>query len=63
MFRYYGISDNYRWMSNFREYVIKELRKQLSRRSQRGYVSWEKMHKILKYNPIVQPKIYHSMWK
>lgn len=62
-FRYYGISDNIKWMINFRRYVIYQLRKQLSRRSQRGKISWENMYKILEYNPIIQPKIYHSMWQ
>jgi group II intron reverse transcriptase/maturase len=61
-FRYYGISDNFNWMSNFRRYAIVELRKWLSRRSQKGKLSWEKFNKILSYNPIVQPKIYHPLW-
>ena len=62
MFRYYGISGNFKWMSNMAYYVIVELRKWLSRRSQKGKISWEKMCKIIKYNPIVQPKIYHPLW-
>lgn len=62
-FRYYGISDNYDWMIKFRSYVIYQLHEQLCRRSQKGKINWEKMYKILEYNPIVQPKIYHSMWQ
>lgn len=62
-FRYYGVSDNFEWMIKFRKYVIYELREQLSRRSQRGKISWEKLYKILEFNPIVTPKIYHSMWQ
>ena len=62
-FRYYGMSDNFKWMKKFRKYVIYELREQLSRRSQRGKISWEKLYKILEFNPIVTPKIYHSMWQ
>ena len=62
-FRYYGISDNFDWMMKFRRYVIYQLREQLNRRSQKGKISWEKMYKILEYNPIVQPKVYHSMWQ
>jgi len=62
MFRYYGISDNYRWMRNMVYYVKGELRKWLSRRSQKGKISWEKLNKILNYNPLVQPKIYHPLW-
>jgi group II intron reverse transcriptase/maturase len=62
MFRYYGISNNYRWMNNIRFYIIGELRKWLNRRSQKGKISWEKMTKIIKYNPIASPKIYHYFW-
>lgn len=61
-FRYYGISDNEKWLRGFREYVIYQLHEQLCRRSQRGNISWEKFHKIIEYNPIVEPKIYHPMW-
>lgn len=62
-FRYYGMSDNFKWMKKFRKYVIYELCEQLSRRSQRDKISWEKLYKILEFNPIVTPKIYHSMWQ
>ena len=63
MFRYYGISENMSWMEKMVYYVKGELRKRLSRRSQKGKISWEKFYKILEYNPIVQPKIYHSLWQ
>jgi retron-type reverse transcriptase len=63
MFQYYGISNNYRWMDSVRFFIIRELRKWLCKRSQKGYISWDKFHKILEYNPIVRPKIYHSLYK
>ena len=63
MYRYYGISDNIQWLIKFRQYVRYELKKWLSRRSQRGFITWEKYNKILKYNPIATPKIYHSLWQ
>ncbi|MBQ9659596.1 MAG: group II intron reverse transcriptase/maturase [Clostridia bacterium] len=62
-FRYYGVSDNYDWMIKFRKYVIYQLHEQLCRRSQKGKISWKKFYKIIEYNPIVMPKIYHSMWQ
>lgn len=62
-FRYYGVSDNWQWMERFRKYVIFQLHKQLCRRSQKGNITWRKFYKILEYNPIVEPKIYHSMWQ
>lgn len=62
-FRYYGVSDNWQWIERFRKYVIFQLHKQLCRRSQKGNITWRKFYKILEYNPIVEPKIYHSMWQ
>ncbi len=62
-FRYYGVSDNWQWMERFRKYVIFQLHKQLCRRSQKGTITWRKFYKILEYNPIVEPKIYYSMWQ
>jgi len=62
MFRYYGISNNSKWMYNIRYYVIIELRKWLSRRSQKGIIYWDKFNTMLKYNPIASPKVYHSLW-
>ncbi len=63
MYRYYGISDNVQWMIKFRQYVRYELKKWISRRSQRGLITWEKYNKILQYNPIATPKIYHNLWQ
>ena len=60
-FRYYGISDNIHWMIHFKKYVIYQLYKYLGKRSQKGKISWRKFYKILKYNPIIEPKIYHSI--
>ena len=63
MFRYYGVSDNGRWMYHILYYVETELQKWLNRRSQKNKLSWEKFYKILKYHPIAQPKIYFSLWQ
>ncbi len=62
-FRYYGVSDNYDWMLKFRKYVTYQLHEQLCRRSQKGRISWKKFYRILEFNPIVMPKIYHSLWQ
>lgn len=61
-FRYYGISHNFKWMESFKKYAIQELRRGLNRLSQKKKMTWEKFNKMLSYNPIVSPKIYHSMW-
>lgn len=62
-YRYYGISDNLSRMRSFMNYVKFELYKRLKRRSQRDKMTIEKFKKILEYNPLVEPRIYFSLWK
>lgn len=62
LYNYYGISGNYRWLNNLYNFVIKVLKKWLSRRSQRGEISWLKLSGIIKYNPITKPKISFQLW-
>ena len=57
-YRYYGITDNYNKLEEFRKYIIETLFKQLRRRGQKKRISWEKYNKILKYNLIIEAKIY-----
>jgi len=61
-YRYYGISDNSQRMSKFMAFCRKRLFRVLYRRSQGG-LTWEKFETLLKYNPIVKPRIYHSTWQ
>ena len=61
-YNYYGISFNMRWLKEIYDYTVEQLQKWLSRRSQKGYVTWEKMHKIIEYNPIKQPRITYQLW-
>ena len=62
-YRYYGISDNISSMNNFRDYCIWELYRALRRLGQKSKMTVEKYKKILTYNEIARPKIYHSMWQ
>ncbi len=61
-YNYYGISFNLSWLREIYDYVMKELKKWLSRRSQRGNITWDKMQAIIKYLPLVKPKITYSLW-
>ena len=61
-YRYYGISDNYKRMRSFVEYIKYQLIKHLRRRGQKHKITYEKFNKMLKYNPIVYPKIYFRLW-
>lgn len=60
-YRYYGIIGNYDKLMMFRWYVIGRLKAWLRRRSQKDKMTWEKLYRILEYNPIVKPKIYHTI--
>lgn len=61
-YRYYGITDNYSRLKEFKNYTQWQLYKQLKRRSQKDKTTLEKFYKILEYNPIAEPKIYFSLW-
>jgi group II intron reverse transcriptase/maturase len=61
-YNYYGLSHNIRRMHGFYRYVVAQLRYWLSRRSQKGYLSWEKLNKILFHNPLLQPTIAKKLW-
>ncbi|RXI49994.1 hypothetical protein DP130_03175 [Clostridium tetani] len=61
-YRYYGISDNHNKLRRFQNYCRRQLFIALNRRSQKK-LTWEKYQNILKYNPIVEPKIYISTWQ
>lgn len=61
-YRYYGISDNHNKLRRFQNYCRRQLFIALNRRSQKK-LTWEKYLNILKYNPIIEPKIYISTWQ
>lgn len=62
LYNYFGISGNYIWLINIYNFAKRILRKWLNRRSQRGKISWEKFNNIIKYNPLVKPKITFNLW-
>jgi RNA-directed DNA polymerase len=46
--QYYGIAGNSHAIKRFRDEVCRLWRRALSRRSQKGQVSWERMHRLIK---------------
>ncbi len=60
---YYGKTGNRRYLSQFRQGVIRRWRKWLSRRSQRSEIRWENFNRLLKRYPLPQVKIVHSTFK
>lgn len=61
-YNYYGLSHNSNRMYDFFYYVKRQLKMRLSRRSQKGKISWEKFEKILKFNPLLAPTITRPLW-
>ena len=61
-YNYYGISFNFDWLNKIYQFTLIELKKWLSRRSQRGKITWGKMKRIIEYCPLIKPKITYSLW-
>lgn len=61
-YNYYGISFNTSWLKEIYQYTLLQLKKWLSRRSQRGIMTWEKYHAIIDYSPLVSPRITYKLW-
>ena len=57
---YFGITGNSRALHNFRLHVIGVWRKWLSRRSQRAWLSWQRMRRLLERYPLPQPRMRPS---
>jgi group II intron reverse transcriptase/maturase len=56
-FAYFGITGNFRALCNLRYRVIAVWRKWLSRRSQRAWISWDMMMRLLARYPLPEPRI------
>jgi group II intron reverse transcriptase/maturase len=57
-YQYYGVPGNYEAMNDFRYLVYWHWKQQLTRRSQKGYITWERMNRIIdRWLP--RPRIYH----
>ena len=59
-YNYYGIIGNYGAMDGFREYVLDRLKAVLGKRGS-GDVTDEKFRRILKYHPVIKPRIVHRV--
>lgn len=61
-YNYYGISFNFDWLVEIYSYTLTQLKKWLSRRSQRGKISWMKMKLIVTFEPLEKPRITYLLW-
>lgn len=61
-YAYYGVTGNAESLKRFYYLVRRLWRKMLSRRSQKAYLSWEKYERKLKYYPLPEPVVVHSIY-
>jgi RNA-directed DNA polymerase len=59
-FGYFAVIGNLRALRKLRQRVIIVWQKWLSRRSQRAWISWEEMNRLLERYPLPQPRIRSS---
>ena len=60
--QYYGVTFNWKAVSNFVYRAQEIIFKWLNRRSQRKSFDWEKFNKFVKLNPLPVIKIYHKLF-
>jgi len=58
-YAYYGVTSNYDALARLWHEVVLTWRKWLSRRSQKAYLSWIKMTRLLERYPLPPPRIVH----
>lgn len=62
-YAYYGITANMLALHSFYRAVCDRWRKWLSRRSQRGIVTWKQFGRMLECYPLPRPVIVHSVYR
>jgi group II intron reverse transcriptase/maturase len=60
-YAYYGITGNFRSLTNFHRQVTREWRKWLNRRSQKAKMTWERFSRLLVKHPLERPRIFHAI--
>lgn len=58
-YAYFGVTSNYEALARLRYEAIAIWRRWLSRRSQKAFVSWSAMHRLLERFPLPTPRIVH----
>jgi hypothetical protein len=61
-YQYFGVIFNYRSLRTFKDCVVREWRKLLGKRSQKGRMSWATYSQLLTAFPLPEPLI-HQAWK
>lgn len=60
---YFGITGNWQALQCLRQQVHRVWRKWLGRRSQRGFIRWERFNALLERYPLPPPRVVHSIYR
>jgi group II intron reverse transcriptase/maturase len=58
-YAYFGVTSNYEALARLAHEVKALWRKWLSRRSQKGFLNWDAMNRLLRRHPLPRPRIVH----
>jgi RNA-directed DNA polymerase len=61
-YRYYGVSGNMEELSRYYWTTLRLAFKWANRRSQKKSFNWEKFRRVLAWNPLPKPRIYHGAY-
>ena len=61
-YHYYGITDNYNSLADFKYLTVKNLFKWLNRRSQKRSYTWKQFGYLMNMFPLAKPRIYVSIY-
>jgi RNA-directed DNA polymerase len=61
-YRYYGVTDNFKRVQEFRYRVVEMLFKWLNRRSQKKSMNWDDFNRYLNRYPLPIPRIYFNIY-
>ena len=61
-YQYFGVIFNYRSLRVFKDCVVRQWRKALGKRSQKGRMNWATYRQLLTAFPLPEPVI-HQAWK
>ena len=61
-YQYYGITHNYDKLCSFYWYITEQFVKVRRRRSQKDKTTWDDFKRIMRFNPILTPRIYVNLY-
>ena len=60
-YAYFGVTGNIRSLEQLYRHSQRSWHRWLSRRSQRGYITWSSFQQLLRRHPLARPRVVHSV--